>query len=963
MRKLLNFSIFFILTLSSLTAQDKVFKFFNLKDGLPSNNIFKIRFDHKGFLWLAHDKGISRYDGNTFKNYNNPNQKSNVYTDLYIGPDNTVWMTNLGLQVYYIQNDEMKLFRSFDLKYPSNTLRIVFLSNGNMLFNAQGGLVEINPKTKEEHTTFLGIPIQGFVQNGDAVHFMNIKGNYFYTYKNQKLDSTKLNGENKFPPIYYNGSVLLGSYNNINQLLSYSLKQKKQLKPIDLNFNYNYSEIIDNSLILFTTGNIHKVKIYEDSISSEIINSNHSFTHYAKDKIGNEWFSTLNEGLLFVPAGKLRRLGNNIEDPFLRLVQFNKSAFCITQSNVLYKIDKNKIIKVGDYNHYLNEKPIIMIKSLQNKRLVFGNSKFLYLDTNLKQHDYFPELAMKDIVMDKGENVFLATSNSVYRHQNSNSTIKRITQNRTFIGMDDVVFKYPINGRYNCVGFDTLNTTFYFGGVPGFFMQKKNEAIVQVKDKGEPIYTTIIDYLNPYIIVGTIQSGIYILSNGKIVSHLNAINSTIGNTIIKIKHDGDYIWVLSEKGIHSINTKTFKILSYSNIGSVNLRNCTDFSISAQELYLISGQNLYAVDLNEFIKSIAPVEMYYRTIQCGERTIYNFDNLVFKPSENSFTISIDVPAALVLGNVEFEYTLNKSKWYLLNKGQTDIYLNQLSPGKYKLSIRQKGLNQVKSIEFTIESPYWTSVWFYILILISLGLLAIIIYKYRVRSIREKSKSEIEKFKLEKALQQNILSSIKSQMNPHFLFNALNTIQSYIYLNDKKQAINYLGKFSVLTRKILDQSNNETITLSEEHETLDLYLQLEKMRFEDTFEYNILFENIPFKDQFRVMPMLIQPYVENAIKHGLMHKTNKRYLEIKFKHNELKNSIEVRIEDNGVGRKRANEINEKRTQKHSSFSSEANKTRLEILNKDTKNNISVIIIDKTDQYGNATGTLVQINIPVL
>ena len=218
-------------------------------------------------------------------------------------------------------------------------------------------------------------------------------------------------------------------------------------------------------------------------------------------------------------------------------------------------------------------------------------------------------------------------------------------------------------------------------------------------------------------------------------------------------------------------------------------------------------------------------------------------------------------------------------------------------------------------------------------------------------------------MEKALQQNILSSIKSQMNPHFLFNALNTIQSYIYLNDKKQAINYLGKFSVLTRKILDQSNNETITLSEEHETLDLYLQLEKMRFEDTFEYNILFENIPFKDHFRVMPMLIQPYVENAIKHGLMHKTNKRYLEIKFKHNELKNSIEVRIEDNGVGRKRANEINEKRTQKHSSFSSEANKTRLEILNKDTKNNISVIIIDKTDQYGNATGTLVQINIPVL
>jgi hypothetical protein len=962
-RKLLNFSIFFLLTLSSLNAQDKVFKFFNLKDGLPSNNIFKIRFDQKGFLWIAHDKGISRYDGNTFKNYNNPNQKSNVYTDLYIGPDNTVWMTNLGLQVYYIQNDEMKLFRSFDLKYPSNILRIAFLSDGNMLFNAQGGLVEINPRTKEEHTTFLGSPIQGFVQNGNKVHFMNFKGNYLYTYNNKQIDSIKLNGENKFPPIFYNGSVLLGSYNNINQLLSYSFKSKKLLIPINLKFNYNYSEQIDNNLILFTTKNIYKIKINGDSISSEIINSKHNFTHYAKDKIGNEWYATLNEGLLFIPAGKLSRLGNNIEDPFLRLIQFNNKAFCITQSNVLYKIEKNKLIKIGDFNRYLDEKPIILIKNLQNKRLVIGNSKFFFLDSNLNQHDYFPELAIKDIAIDKGENVFLATSNTIYKQLNTRDATMRIVKNKKINGLDDIIFRYPINGRFNCVGYDTLNSTFYFGGVPGFFMQKKNETIVQIKDKGEPIYTTIIDYLNPFVYVGTIQSGIYILKDGKIISHLNSINSNIGNTIIKIKHDGDYVWVLSEKGIHNINIKTLKILSYSNIGSVNLSNCSDFTINDKELYLISGQNLYAVDLNEFIKSIAPVEMYFRTIQCGENTIYNFEKLVFKPSENSFTISIDVPAASVLGNVEFEYTLDNSKWYLLNKGQTDIYLNQLSPGMYKLSIRQKGLSQIKSIEFTIESPYWVSKWFYALILLSLGLLAIVIYKYRVNNIREKSKSEIEKFKLEKALQQNILSSIKSQMNPHFLFNALNTIQSYIYLNDKKQAINYLGKFSVLTRKILDQSNNETITLSEEYETLDLYLQLEKMRFEDTFEYSIVFENIPFKDQFRVMPMLIQPYVENAIKHGLMHKNNKRYLEIKFKHNELKNNIEVRVEDNGVGRKIANEINEKRPQKHSSFSSEANKTRLEILNKDSKNNISVIIIDKTDQFGNATGTLVQINIPVL
>src|SRR5688572_9577276 len=130
--------ILLIFSQSALLAETPVFKHFSIKDGLPTNNIFKIRLDRKGFLWIAHDKGITRYDGITFKNYSNPNQRSNVYTDLYIAPDGVVWMANLGLQVYFIENDEMKLFRSFNLKYPPSTLRIGFLENGHMVFNAEG---------------------------------------------------------------------------------------------------------------------------------------------------------------------------------------------------------------------------------------------------------------------------------------------------------------------------------------------------------------------------------------------------------------------------------------------------------------------------------------------------------------------------------------------------------------------------------------------------------------------------------------------------------------------------------------------------------------------------------------------------------------------------------------------------------------------------------------------------------
>ncbi len=961
MLKPLQFFVLLILITNGLYGQERVFKFFSIKDGLPSNNIFKIRFDKKGFLWIAHDKGISRFDGNTFKNYNNPRQKSNVYTDLHIGPDGKVWMTNLGLQVFYIENDEMKLFRSFDLKYTPSTLHIAFLSNGNMVFNAQGGLTEVDPSNGREYVSSMKGPIQSFYQINDDIYFINPQSASFCVYRNRHIDSAGY--KVTYPPLFVNSSVILSTHNSINRLMVTGRDSGNALKPIELGFNYNYSEIIDNRLIVFTNGNIHSIDLNQNPLQSRILLEGHSFTHYTKDALGNEWFSTLNEGIMFLPAGNCRKLGDNDDILFLKLSQFRENAYCITQDNQLYKLEKNIMVKIGDYDNYFNGKPIILMKNLQDKKLVIGHSKFLTLNRDHEMKPYFQELALKDICLDNGKNVYMATSGSVYSHPFDQTSFNKINDNPDWFTLLGFMKKFPMEGRFNCVAYDTISSMLYIGGVPGFFVVSENDRIVELKDNGLSIYSTIVDYHNPYMIVGTIQSGIYILKNGYIVGHYNASNSTMGNTIIKIKHYGKYIWVLSEKGIHNLDLYRKRVQSYANVGAVNLKNCTDFTIAEDQLYLISSQSLYSINLQEFIKSISPVPVFFNSVKTGETTLFNLKDLHFRHNNNNLSISLEIPAAKVLGNAEFEYNLNNSQWFLLSKGLSDIFLNQLSPGTYKLNVRQKGMDNVYSMSFVIEPPYWTSWWFYLLILMSLGLIVLFTYRNRIKIIREKSSAEIEKFKLEKALQQNILSSIKAQMNPHFLFNALNTIQSYIYLNDKKLAIAYLGKFSVLTRKILEQSNHETISLSEEHETLDLYLQLEKMRFEKTLEYTFTFEKIPFKDQFRVPPMLIQPYVENAVKHGLMHKSGPRKLDIRFNYNKSLNVIEVYIEDNGIGRKKAREINEKRHTNHRSFSSEANKTRLEILNSENRNHISVLITDKTDEYGNSKGTLVQINIPVL
>jgi LytS/YehU family sensor histidine kinase len=214
---------------------------------------------------------------------------------------------------------------------------------------------------------------------------------------------------------------------------------------------------------------------------------------------------------------------------------------------------------------------------------------------------------------------------------------------------------------------------------------------------------------------------------------------------------------------------------------------------------------------------------------------------------------------------------------------------------------------------------------------------------------------EKLMLESDLNKSLLSSIKSQMNPHFIFNALNTIQAYIFINDKQNATCYLSKFSKLTRAILEMSDKDEVFLSEELSALRLYLDLEKIRFQDDFQYEINTHSLNI-DSIKIPSMLIQPYVENAVKHGLLHATGEKKVSITIQ--QIEKQLFVEIDDNGIGRKRAEELRIQRDKFHEGFSTQANEKRLRLLSHNTQ--VVVKYIDKIDVNGQATGTTVQLMI---
>lgn len=256
-------------------------------------------------------------------------------------------------------------------------------------------------------------------------------------------------------------------------------------------------------------------------------------------------------------------------------------------------------------------------------------------------------------------------------------------------------------------------------------------------------------------------------------------------------------------------------------------------------------------------------------------------------------------------------------------------------------------------------------------ITIALLIFLISLLYFSKIKANKKAELitlelqetqKRLALEKQYRDSELKALKAQMNPHFIFNALNSIQEYIILNKKNLAGDYLGKFADLMRTYLQHSDAGTLTIQDEIESLEMYLELEALRFEDTLSYTFnISEKINIEQVF-IPTMLIQPYVENALKHGLLHRKAERKLAISFT-TEIDNEITCIIEDNGVGRKRSAEIKEQRSKTHTSFATKATEDRLTLLNYKKDNKIGVQTEDLFNEDGSPGGTRVLLKIPAL
>ncbi len=443
-------------------------------------------------------------------------------------------------------------------------------------------------------------------------------------------------------------------------------------------------------------------------------------------------------------------------------------------------------------------------------------------------------------------------------------------------------------------------------------------------------------------------------------------NGLLSNNINRIKADGDFMWIAGDKGIQQLCLKTSTFKNLTRQDGILTYSISDIEILGDKIYFAGSENVFSIDRKLAFKKFQPLEVYFTEVLVNDKKVPLASSYSISQEESLFEIAFNSNGLRAMTSGRYEYRLQglSEVWKTVAYGNNRISFSSIPQGDYVMQLRtvtDTGETvSLKEIALEVTVPFYKTLWFWILVMSLLTIAIVFYYKRKLRFRESEKQKALEQIQQDRKLTQLKLENLRSQMNPHFVFNALNSIQDYIVRNHKTLASDYLGKFADLIRTYLEHSTVSKITLAEEIETLEMYLELEKLRFEDKLDYQIIIEPDLDTRQVLIPTMLIQPYAENAIKHGLLHRKKDRLLTISLRADQDQKILYCLVKDNGVGRRRAQEINDRNHHKKKSFATSATENRLQLLNYGNSKKIGVEIIDLIEN-NQAVGTEIRINIP--
>jgi ligand-binding sensor domain-containing protein len=967
-------------------AQPAGFKLYTIKDGLPATSTCTVYQDKYGYLWIGTTAGLSRFDGRQFVNYTVsdglPSLRISVffqdsYDRLWTGTDNGISRFKNNRFITYPYSDN-----------ASDLYVFTFVETPDKkLWAATGkGVYEFTETFWKKITLFPGHENRGcrgiaklgnewYVNYGDDLVYRDGSGKWQY-----------LANSHTFGSIFNVLSLFHGHlYVSIGADI-YEIKQH-HLVPVfreaDRSSNY-FSYLVDhNNRLWITHKNYFKISkpnnwaIFTDSVGGF---SGPSFVK--EDSSHGTWIGSL-EGLLKIRPTNFTIIDHDASGPLqgiYNVVPYGKNVLISSGTkNGLQLYDGYQVTPIlrppGRGNENYNVDPIdlytyddkgtVWMLSRFARFLKFDGKKLTDSSSVLKltTHDFIYDMTYsrlrKMLFICADSTLLYGTPQklSVFIPANTAKPITEPTRVKEVKNGGILIYINHAGIYY----IDRSNRLFSLVRETGIDGQKKNDL------QGFWYYDEAADGL--WISLPGI--GLYQYSfrkNGRpflkyVVTDKNGLQST--NVLSLTTDASDRLWVASNVGIDIV-----RITPHAGPQVVNYLRQADMSIDVSDIerfardqsghiWLSSPKKVIRFDANPAILAASGPRIIIEKVlldfketnwQRIASSMYSYFDLPYQPvlkyNQNSLDIfynAVDVSG--ILSNPQYSYKLLPvdTAWGIPSRNKS-VAFTQLPPGKYTFMARTKdaasGWSKPAVFAFTITPPFWSEWWFRIFVLIVAATTVVWVFTAQIRKIKADSELKNQIKDLE-------MRALKVQMNPHFIYNALNSIQSLVEQDKKSEGIRYIGSFSRLLRQVLEDSESNTVSLDKELDTIRLYVQLEALRLDVhlNFVQETALEIV--QEYEKIPPLILQPFVENALWHGLSRKAGEKMLRVSTALSGERWLV-CTITDNGIGREKAGEWKRRLAVIYESKGIEITLKRLIDFNDDIRQPIEFIdLFDEQDQ----------------
>jgi ligand-binding sensor domain-containing protein len=962
---------------NSLAAQspEPVFRNFTVGDGLPSSEVYHVIQDKHGYMWFATDRGVSWFDGYTFHNYTlKDSLTDNTVLKLFEASDGKIWCSTFNHKLCYIDNGAVFTYQYNSIiedRIRDNAINIgLYVDDKNTvhLGYSGGAYLEIDKDGKEVHH-LINSP------NGVAYYVLEVIDDVLLTYTNkpkplslaepeaargtiqlliENRDTLFHNDTNtnkgKFHSIKYGLKTRDGDYYALSQGHVFGFDAQKNFFQLKMKQTpvFIYETRDKNLWIGHFKGGIKRYPKRLNFDNYRHYLNGRSVTSIFEDREGGMWFTTLEDGVFYTPS--------------LEMVSFSTELTSGTKINAITGNGQHEIY-VAYENGYVD---VLSTKGKKATLDIYGNKK----KRSINALYYHKE---KQALYCGGGGISIVKDTIVQYLGRTAGIILSFVEgknNRTYMGTNYSVailtgdstltelMRSPI--RAKCL-YPTEENTFIIGSKNGLWEYK--DSTYQSLSTWHPLLKYRIEdiaKMGEKYLLASIGAGLIVYGNDSIynIGTADGLNSE-STSSIHIDNRND-VWVGSNKGVNRIRFEgdNYSITSYTKLDGLVSNEVTDVYSQNDTIYVGTKHGLSFFSPAQIIEGTIPPLIYLNNIKVNDRLLNEKNNVVLPYNQNQLEIDFIGITYRDAGNVQYKYKLvggDKSWGYTNSKS---VRYSALKPGSYTFLVYAQSKEGIWSenpvrIQITINPPFWQTWWFIGLAILGIVLIMTLIFWRRYQQLKtgEQLKRNMLELKGE---------ALQSQMNPHFIFNSLNSIQGFISEHDKKSAEVYLAKFARLIRATLDHSGQKYIHLDKEIELITNYIELEQMRFRDEFTYEVKIDGELDESYLKIPPLLIQPFVENAILHGLTPKTELGNVSVVFK--QIANGqMHCTIEDDGIGREKSQAMQHDKI--HKSKGIRISKERIEALGAANGQNFGIVITDLKNGEGEATGTRVELILPLI